>query len=75
MILPSKHISINKSLLGVGGILLRHLNKPNTVTTLWNTVRSHPDIATFERFILTLDFLYTIGAIEMKDGLIRRCIH
>ncbi|MFM6221454.1 MAG: ABC-three component system middle component 6 [Dolichospermum sp.] len=30
-------------------------------------------MATFERFVLTLDLLYAIGAIDMEMGLLRRC--
>ena len=73
MILPTKHISTNKSLLGVGGIILEHMNYPKTVTSLWNEVSGISEIANFKKFILTLDFLYIIGAIEMKEGLLRRC--
>ncbi|WP_372743782.1 ABC-three component system middle component 6 [Nostoc sp. C052] len=32
-----------------------------------------PEVATFERFVLTLDLLYAIGAIEMNAGLLHRC--
>lgn len=73
MIMPTKHISINKSLIGVGGLILSHLKRPNTISNLWNTLRKHPDVVTFERFILTIDMLYAIGAVEMVDGLLRRC--
>lgn len=73
MILPTKHITLNKSLLGVGGLLLGHLAKPRTLTSLWETVKDHPDIVTYERFILSLDFLYIIGAVDLRDGLLRRC--
>ncbi|MDF5723712.1 MAG: hypothetical protein PUP91_25250 [Rhizonema sp. PD37] len=73
MILPTKHISIRHSLLGVGATILEYLYNPRTVSSLWSAVYTMPEVATFERFVLTLDLLYTIGAIEMHGGLLRRC--
>ena len=35
MILPEKHLSIYESFIGFGGYLLKLLNKPLTVDTLW----------------------------------------
>lgn len=70
MILPDKHISTGSSLLGVGAILIEHLNQPRTVTSLWSDLSKIPEVATFERFILGLDLLYMIGAIELEEGLI-----
>lgn len=71
-ILPTKHISTRNSLLGVGAKILEHLYYPRTVSSLWSSVSTMPEIATFERFVLTLDLLYTIGAIEMYEGLLRQ---
>lgn len=72
MILPTKHISINHSLLGVGALLLEHLEQPRTITALWERTRTDPHIGSFERFILVLDLLYALGAIDLQDGLLRR---
>mgnify|MGYP001175073822 CR=1 FL=1 len=70
MILPTKHISADKSLLGVGALLLRRLDEPRTVTGLWEAARGLPTVGTFERFVLALDLLYAIGALEMHEGLL-----
>lgn len=72
-ILPTKHISTRRSLLGVGAKILEQLDSPRTVSSLWSAVSIEPEVATFERFVLTLDLLYAIGAIEMDTGLLRRC--
>jgi len=72
MILPTKHISIKKSLLGVGATLLSRLRQPTTISALWEDVKTNPAIGTYERFILALDALYAIEAIECVDGLLRR---
>lgn len=73
MILPNKYISIKNSVLGLGVIVLNNLYKPQTVSAIWNAVSETPEIATFDRFVMTLDFLYTIGAIEIKKGMIQKC--
>lgn len=70
MILPTKHISTRNSLLGVGAIIIEHLNYPRTVTSLWSDLSKLPEVATFERFVLALDLLYMIRAIELEEGLL-----
>ena len=72
MILPTKHIPASKSLLGVSAKLLRPIRSSPTVTDLWAQVRSDPDVATFERFVLALDLLFLWGVIELRDGRLRR---
>jgi hypothetical protein len=73
MILPTKHIDTKRSLIWLGGLILQRLMKPQTVTSLWEDLRSYPEVGTFERFSLALDFLYTIGVIEFQEHLLRRC--
>ena len=70
MILPTKYITEHESLLGVGLILINNLDRPQTVTSLWEKVRNDRLIGTYERFVLSLDMLFIIGAIEMADGII-----
>lgn len=72
MILPTKHITLDNSLIGLGALLLTRLEEPTTVSSLWQAVREQPQIATFERFTLTLDLLYIMNFIEYHDGNIRR---
>lgn len=72
MILPTKHISQNEALIGVGATVLAHLDGPMTVSGLWERLRSEANVGTFERFVLAANLLYLIGAIDMKDGLIVR---
>lgn len=72
MILPTKHIAVDDSLIGLGAILLSRLNEPATVSVLWQQVRELPQVATFERFTLTLDLLYLMNVIEYRDGYILR---
>jgi len=72
MILPTKHIKLHNSLLGVSAALLKNLDTPQTVTSLWGNVRSLPEMKTFERFTLALDFLYALGAIDFDIGMLRK---
>jgi hypothetical protein len=72
MILPTKHIKLSNTLLCVGAILLGQLESGRTVTSLWTATRLLPEVTTFKRFTLGLDFLFMIGAVEFKDGLLRR---
>ena len=72
MILPTKHISVRYSLLGVGSLLLQDLERPRTVSALWERVRKVPEVGTFERFSLALDFLYAIGVVEFDGNLLQR---
>ncbi|WP_366949745.1 ABC-three component system middle component 6 [Geobacter sp.] len=79
MILPSKHLSQERALLTVGGRILQHLRQPKTVSTLWeeltlrveNSPRSTASLS-YDGFVLALDLLYMISAIEMEDGLLAR---
>lgn len=70
MILPTKHISTRNSLLGIGARIIEYLDNPRTVTSLWSDLSKLPEVATFERFVLALDFLYMIGAIDLEEGLL-----
>jgi hypothetical protein len=72
MILPTKHISAQYSILGSGAAILRNLDSPRTVTGLWELTRGAPEVGVYWRFVLALDFLFAIGAVDLKDGLIVR---
>lgn len=68
MILPNKIISMDKSLLGIGSQILRILDNPLTVSRLWELSKARIKLNSFQYFTLTLDFLYSIGAIEFKNN-------
>ncbi len=72
MILPTKHVSAQYSLLGAGATILRQLDSPQTVTALWERVRTEPELGVYWRFVLALDFLFAIRAVELRDGLLVR---
>ena len=72
MILPTKHISPDNSLLGVGATILQNLRREQTSIRLWEQVRAMPNVGSYERFILALDLLFALDAISLEEGLIRR---
>ena len=69
MILPNKNIITSRSLLGLGSIILDQLKKQESVSSLWVKVRGSK-INTFQKFILVLDFLYTLNLIDKNNNLI-----
>jgi ABC-3C biological conflict system middle component len=78
MILPTKHIRPGRALVGVGAEVLDVLKRPMTMSRLWDEVRGRRTLYApnapidYQWFILSLDFLYTIGALDFERGLVRR---
>lgn len=72
MILPTKHIPLNQSMIGLGALLLKKLDRPRTVSGLWRKIRFIPEVGTFQRFVIVLDFLYALGLIQFRNGLLNR---
>jgi hypothetical protein len=72
MILPTKHIPVEQSLLGIGADMIRRLDRPRTVTSLWEEMRDLPTLGSFDRFSLALVLLYALGAVEIRSGQLRR---
>lgn len=72
MIYPDKTIELKYTLLGIGSLILSELITPQTVSSLWEKVRTREEIGTYEKFVLTLDFLYLTELIDIDEGIIRR---
>lgn len=74
MILPTKGIPPRKALISIGGEILRLLTDAKTVSRLWDDFRKRrePGIeSTFDWFILGLDLLFALGAVEFDRGRVR----
>lgn len=74
MILPTKGIAPDRSILGVGGDVLGLMqDEPIGVSTLWGRYTKYRKRrglnapVAFDWFILALDFLYMTGAIGLDD--------
>jgi hypothetical protein len=72
MILPTKHIRLQYSLLNLSSILLNNITPDQTVTLLWEKAQKIPETRTFERFVLALDLLFILGLIDFINGFIVR---
>ncbi len=72
MILPSKHVKVQQSLLGLAALLLTQLQSSDTVSSLWFRVSDNPNIGSFFRFTLALDLLFLMGALDLRSGKLRR---
>ncbi len=74
MILPSKRLSETRSLISVGGELLRLLDEPKTMSRLLSDFEASgrsKDVS-FDWVVLSACFLFSIGAIDEQDGRLRR---
>jgi len=72
MILPDKHIALNNTLMGSGAKIIKRIITPVTLSSLWEISKKEKIETSYEKFILTLDFLYMIGFVEFKEGFICR---
>ena len=72
MIIPNKHISINRSYIGCGYFILKQMDKPRSITLLWKLVKEQLSTISFEEFSLAMVFLFTIDAIKTSNDLIYR---
>lgn len=80
MLLPDKHIKLSESILGLGSFVLQNLTFPKQIDLLWKdlqkgyTSKDFPSYHSFENLVLAIDFLYSIGVIEVnRQGKIKKC--
>jgi ABC-3C biological conflict system middle component len=68
----------DRALLTIGSEILGHLDEPRTVSELWERVRfarSGPTLLAplpFDWFVLALNLLYAMSALEMSDGVVSK---
>lgn len=76
MITPTKGIAPDRSLLAVGAQISMVLDTPMTITQAWSRFRTqrtrlgHHSPVSFEWFVLGLDVLHALGAVELRDDLL-----
>lgn len=74
MILPAKHLPHDRSLAVIGAEILRVIDEGRTVSELWEAVKAKRTAAAsplgFDWFVLALDMLFAIAAIEIQDGVV-----
>jgi hypothetical protein len=78
VILPTKHLPSDRALLTVGARLLALLDEPRTVSSLWDRIRLKRELRdkrspmSYDWFVLALDLLFLMEAIDFRDVVIRR---
>jgi hypothetical protein len=78
VILPTKRLGPDRALLAIGAEVVEFLEEPKTVSRVWDELqRSRSEMfgvrtITYDWFVLTLDLLYTLGALELERGLLRK---
>lgn len=75
--MPTKHIKTENAIIGVGAEVLAQLNRDKTVSILFNDLqewRRKNNLATiqFDWFLLSMDFLFLIGAIRFEAGIVKK---
>jgi len=73
MILPTRHIATNASLIAIGALILRSMRgSSRSVNEVWVDLRDESGVVTFDRFCLAVTFLYTLGIVEHHGGELRQ---
>lgn len=79
MILPTKRLTADRALLTLGAEVLAALSEgERTVSQTWSEIHRRRDESlrlapiTYDWFVLALDFLFTIDAINWADGKLSR---
>lgn len=81
MLLPSKFIEPDQALLTLGGQILLQLTGPLSVAETWDRLnhwRSKQQMNSsvpFWWFALALDVTFSIGAVQLEHGLLRKIDH
>ncbi|MEV5985838.1 ABC-three component system middle component 6 [Streptomyces sp. NPDC052051] len=76
MLTPTKGITPDRALLAVGAQILQELHSPLTVSQAWARLKArrselgHGSPVSFGWFVLALDVLHALGAVEMRDELL-----
>lgn len=67
MLMPGKHLREEYSLLYLGGVVLRAIDGVRGLSVLWEHVRVEVPQFSFDNFVLALDFLFSIGVVELNE--------
>ena len=68
MIMPNKYLKEEDTLLGSSAVIFNNIQEHQNLSELWDNVKNNNSVYNFERFILTLDMLYTLGLIDFKNN-------
>lgn len=80
MITPTKGIAPQRALLTIAAQISLILTEPMTVSQAWTALKvwraknSNNAALPFSWFVLALDVLYSLGAVELRGGLIQKVV-
>ena len=66
--MPNKYLKEEDTLLGSSAVIFNNIQEHQNLSELWDNVKNNNSVYNFERFILTLDMLYTLGLIDFKNN-------
>ncbi|MCG3204917.1 MAG: hypothetical protein KCHDKBKB_01634 [Elusimicrobia bacterium] len=78
MILPTKRLPSDRSLIAVGADILSCIDQPKTVSRLWSLVKEKTlnkgksNTITFDWFVLGLDILFALSLVSLVEGRVMR---
>lgn len=74
MLLPTKNIKLSDSILGLSALIVNNLSEKSSLDNLWIKVNisfnttNYPAIHTYNNFLLAIDYLYSIGVLELDQS-------
>jgi len=69
--LPNKYIPVTYSLLGVSAFIAENVKENDTVSSLWDRVRTDQRVRTFDRYAEALTLLFAGGLVSLDKGVLR----
>jgi hypothetical protein len=76
MILPTKHLPVDRSLIVIGAEIVELLDEPKSVSRLWldfqQSHEQHHARLSFDWFTLAVAMLFTIEGVELKGNRLRK---
>jgi hypothetical protein len=72
MIMPGKHLSMSRSLLGRGARIIQAIEQPRPVSSVWDRLRGEEGFEDFDDFVLALSLTYSLGALHLRNGRLHR---
>ncbi len=78
MIFPTKHLPPKRSLISISAEVYELIGDKSTISSIWeeysNILSRSLRVAdvSYDWFILSIDLLYLLKLIELKDGFIKR---
>ena len=77
VLLPTKHLSSTRASIVIGASILALLSRPRGVSELWERYRGQegadePRRVSWEEFILAVDLLFALGAVDLVAGVIEK---